>query len=279
MGIVTGGLVARGEAVVPRKVQRLESSILVGLLGAFALFAGVVFEWAPWGGANRVVIEQFTQTFGPFLTPFVIVAGLAVTAMLASVTAPDWLYRCLLGATVMASVAVIALAHWGVGHFGFLRAMPAIFACVIALMASLSARPRRRVVLISAGGWLLAFFISPAVFGPLPLAHVVSGYPYGTSTFFDTVIQPALAYFGCLTAQLVAAVLTLIRRAEVAAVIVLVSIPFATLSAVHGWFGRDPIYLVVLVLGYATAGAAVVIRARRNASRTTRPEDTLINTQ
>ncbi|WP_051143219.1 hypothetical protein [Humibacter albus] len=279
VGIVTGGLVARGEALVPREVQRLASSILVGLLGAFALFAGVVFEWAPWGGANRVVLEQFTQTFGHFLSPFVIVAGLALTAMLASVIAPDWLYRSLLGATIIASLAVMALAHWGIGQFGFLRATPAFFACVIALLALLSAAPRRRVALISAGGWLVTFLISTAVFGPLPLAHVVSGYPYGTLTFFDAVIQPALAYFGCLIALLAAALLTLIRRAKVGAVIVLVSIPFATLSAAHGWFGRDQIYLVVLALGYTATAAAAVVRMTRHASRATPPEEITINPQ
>jgi hypothetical protein len=266
--MVAGGLSARVEAAVPARVRTGVASILVGLLGAFGLFSGAVFEWAPWGGAARAhILAQLTafngQTFGPFLSPFALVAAAAIAALLACLFAPEWLYRCVLAATVIGGAAVSVMAHDGTGGFAFLRATPPLFASVVAAFAFLAPRPQKAPVLFSGGAWLTVFVVSPALWGPLPLSHLVSGYPYGAPIFFDDVIPPALTYFGSLLTLLIAAMLIATHRARFAAIIVLASVPFALLSAVHGWFGRDPIYLVVLGTAYAVVIAIPVIRSTR----------------
>lgn len=264
--MVVGGLTARAEAVVPRAVQSVVAAIFVGLLGALGLFAGVVLEWAPWAGAARAqIIAPFATmnglVFGPFLSPFALVAAAGVTAMLASLVAPDWLYRGLLAATVVGGLIVAVMGHDGAGGFVFLHAAPAFFTCVLAALAVLSARPPRTAVLISGGVWLMVLVVSPSLFGPLPLSHLVSGYPYGASIIFDDVIQPALTYFGCLLALLTAAILLALHRAGLAAIILLASFPFFLLSTVHGWSGRAPMYVVILIAAFAIAAAIAIARS------------------
>lgn len=266
--MVAGGLSARVEAVVPARVRTGVASILVGLLGAFGLFSGAVFEWAPWGGAARAhILAQVTavdgQTLGPFLSPFALVTAAAIAALLACLFAPERLYRGVLVATVIGGAAVAAMAHDGTGGFEFLRATPPLFASVVAAFAFLAPRPHKAPVLFSGGAWLTVFVVSPALWGPLPLSHLISGYPYGAPIFFDDVIQPALAYFGSLLTLLIAAMLMAAHRARFAAIIVLASVPFAFLSAVHGWFGRDPIYLVILGAAYALVVVFTIIRLKR----------------
>jgi len=274
LSLVVGGVTARGLAIVPRDVQRQASSLLVGMLGAYALFTGIVLEWAPWGrSARHNLLARINghgagteHLFGPFVDPFVVVAALAVASWIACLCASDRVYRSMLGVTVVAGIAAATIAHFGVGSFLYQTATPSLFAAGLALFSLVTARPRPRVVGLCTGSWIIVFLASAAIFGPTPFSALFSRGAYGAAMFFDAVLQPGFTYSLSLVALLGATVLALSGRIRVAAVIVITSTPFAALTILHGWSRRDPVFLGALLAAYAIALAFAIGRASRRST-------------
>lgn len=276
VALVVGGLSARLEMVVPRVVRDRLATVMIGLLGAFGLITGLLFEWAPWATVERNAAYGTTAglSFGPFLSPFVIVAILAFVAWLTSLVGPTWLYRSMLVATAVAGIVLEADAHFGfVGYSIWLRSTLCIFAVIVAALALIGARPRATQSATSAAGWALALYTTSVVFG-----SGMRGQPFTGMTdvfvFLSGDAQPLALYLGTLLTFLAALGLVIMHRRAAAAVLVLATSPWLPLvrvhtnAAAHGIFAIDLLLATPLIAGY---GAAIVIaivthRARRTST-------------
>jgi hypothetical protein len=140
--LVLGGIAARADVVVPSPVRDRVATIMIGLLGTLGLVTGVCFEWAPWATRSRAewlassvsaALEQgavVPGSFGPFLSPFVIVSTLAVACLVTCLIGPDLVYRLCLAATVVAASVLVVLAHL-VPAMPLVRATPCLFTAIV----------------------------------------------------------------------------------------------------------------------------------------------------
>lgn len=274
VAMVVGGLDARAERLVPGAVRDRLTIVMTGLLGAYGLITGLIFEWAPWTSAARANwLDGYGSAdpigFGPFLSAFVIVAGLAIVAWASSLVGPVWLYRSLLVATAATGTTLAGVGHLGVlGDQPWLSSVSCAFAALIALLALPGRRPRASQSLICAGIWILAFCASTIAFGPWTPAHFFTG-TVPVLEFFSGVVQPMLAYTGSVVALIVALLFALMRRSRIAAVIVLATTPWSLLlinnaGPLAGGSPTHELMLAIpLILGYVTATAFAVVLRRR----------------
>ena len=242
-GLVAGGLDARVDVLVPRRVRDLVSTVMVSLLGAYSLVVGVGIEWAPWfsqqdrthgihqywGGGDMP--STLVMTFGPFLSPFAVVAALAIVAWVLSMVGPGWLYRSVLIATVVAGLVVAGLATFGPLQFFFLGdgATP-IFAVIVAFLALLGERPRPGRILLGTVAWIVAIVGTWQLLGPdWPLYARSSGVMPLQWVWGELISQSAL-FWGLLLSLVAAAVLAILRRGIAAAAVIVCGLPWALLG-------------------------------------------------
>ncbi|MFC4242676.1 hypothetical protein ACFOYW_04760 [Gryllotalpicola reticulitermitis] len=284
--LVTGGLAARLDTVIPSRVREAVALIMVPLLGVYGLVVGLVFEWAPWAATARSNwlapvagrAGQEVLSFGPFLSPTIIVAGLCVLAWLASLAGPEWLYRGALGATVVVGLVLAVTAHLGhveiggweglhvdFGGFTYLRALPVLFPAVLALLALPGARPRPARVLIGAVLWAASLYPAAKLSGGWSIHDFLSGAaPVTDSLFFLVVVGSNVAWGAAVLGLFAGLVLTFARRRGLAAVIVLATLPWAVYAPGPIPWRDDALALGPLVLGYGAAiGVAIVGSSRR----------------
>lgn len=269
-GLLTGAVTAWLDLVVPGRVRDAASTMSVALLGIYGLITGVVLEWAPWAAVKRAAyldrLVAFTHTtqpvhFGPFLSPFIFVAAIAVVAWVLSFIGPTWLYRTTLVATVIAGAACSVAAHFGWGHFLWLRGTPAWFAAAIALIALAGARPRRLAVIEQSVVWGTLLYLTMGLSGGWRLAWVHSGTAQ-SSDFFLYIANIAVVYYALIAVLLAALVLTILGRRTLAAAIVFISIPWAALQVFDDPIsGTDATLLGLLGLLFAGYAAALIIGA------------------
>ncbi|MFC4241844.1 hypothetical protein ACFOYW_00545 [Gryllotalpicola reticulitermitis] len=278
--LVAGGIASRMDLVVPSRVRDGVAAVMLPLLGIYGLVIGLVFEWAPWAASTRAhwfarVSADFGGsvrfTFGPFLTPMVIVAAFAVLAWITCMFGPAWLYRSVLAATVVAGLVVTWMAHFGVGGFQELRATPPLFAALLALLALPGARPRRGYVLLGSVLWEAALFLASHVSGAWTLHDFADGTSTTTdSLFFMVIIGPPVAWIAAVLGLVAALVLAVARRRSLAAIIVLCTLPWAAYAPGPEVGSESPLMWAPLALGYLAAAVIAIVAMRVSRRRITR---------
>lgn len=271
--IVAGGLNARLDLLIPARVRDGVAAVMLPLLGVYALVVGLVFEWDPWATTSRAhwlaqVSTEFGgdrgYSFGPFLTPTVIVAALAILALLACLAGLGWLYRGALVATIVAGLTVMWMAHFGIGGFAGLRSLPPFFAALLAFLALLGARPRPGRTVISTVLWAAALYPAAHVSGEWTLHDFLSGGEMRTdSLFFLVVVGPDAAWVASILGLVAALVLTIARRRSLAAIMVICTLPFAAYAPGPLIWQDVPLMWVPLAVGYATAAVIMITSAPR----------------
>ncbi|GAB3803351.1 hypothetical protein GCM10028798_22050 [Humibacter antri] len=279
IAMVAGGLAAHLDRTVPGAVRDHLAAVMIGLLGAFGLITGVIFEWAPWATAARTQwLDPFGNSeppaFGPFLSAFAIVVGFAMATWVSSLFGPTWLYRCLLAATAIAGITIAGVGHSGLlGDQPWLSSPTCAFTALIALMALPARRPRPPRSLASAAIWIAAFCTSSIAFGPWTPAHFFTG-EVPVREFFSGVVQPMLANAGSVIALVAALAFALARRPTTGAVIVLATIPWSFISVTRvvslteGAYVGELTLLAPLMVGYAAAVVFAIVFRRQADART-----------
>lgn len=268
--LVAGGIGARLELVAPGRVRDGVAAVMISLLGAYGLFTGVGLEWAPWfAAARRSSLERLAGApalsgqhllFGPFLSPFAIVAALAVAVWVLSMVGPEWLYRGALAATALVGLALTVVAQFGLLPFVFLSGLPALFAVVVAALALIGGRPRPWRSFGGAAVWLAGFFLiwwaPTGSFRPLASLFVAHAVP--ARMFFEIVIWPTVMSIGTMLCVLVALGLTVARRRALAAVVLLSSLPWAVAALRYSpiervlWLPYLAGLVVAVIIGWRT---------------------------
>ncbi|GAB3390551.1 hypothetical protein GCM10027568_14770 [Humibacter soli] len=282
--LLGGGLNARLDAVVPGEIRARAATVMIGLLGAFGLVSAVCFEWAPWAASARA--RYFLQlsdapgatlrdlTFGPFLSPYVIVAVLALACCVTCFAGPTLLYRSMLGATIVAAIVIGLIAHFA-PPTPWMRPLPCLFIAIVGAMALMAPRPTPRRTGISTVLWMLAFtasfvFASAVGFGGphwWDPTKVFDGFAT-VSDFFFRVVPASMAYYGVLVALLVATGVRIARRRSTAATIVVSTLPWSVVALLGESEFRSGAGLILLSGCYAAAIAfALGMRGSRQPER------------
>lgn len=207
-GLVVGGVGARVDLVVPAAVRDMAATVMVSLLGAFGLIAGIVMEWAPGNPgphlsghiiASTGVAVDFApgppepRAFGPFVSPFVIVCALAVAAWVFSLAGPERLYRWALGATVIAGLAAAAIAEPYSASYGWPYdfGLPGLFVATVGLIALSAARPRA-AWRVTAGTVLWGCVIAVGYLALPSVGGFLQQYRQGMPTSSSLLFQPTI---------------------------------------------------------------------------------------
>lgn len=284
--LVTGGLSARLDVMVPGAIRDHVAAVMIGLLGAYGLVSGLLFEWAPWAAAERATRLEGMRSalmptggvsFGPFMSPFVILSILAFVAWLASLIGPAGFYRMMLVVTMLAGLVLAADAHFQFFGFSiFLRSMPCLFAVIIAGLALIGARPRPLLSVVGAASWTVALIGFSATLGAWVPGHTFNGM-MEVAGLLVSGPEPFAILVGVQLTLLAALALTFMKRRAIAAVLVLVTLPWAALVALRtfglgiwvGTFGNYLLLTTALIVGYVTAVVIAIVTHRNRSAPTT----------
>ncbi|QDZ14447.1 hypothetical protein [Humibacter ginsenosidimutans] len=283
--MVVGGLDARLDLIAPAAVRARVATVMIGLLGAFGLVTAVCFEWVPWArGARADYLAQVAHwldvpvrqlTFGPFLSPFIIISLLALASFLACVVGPVPLYRSLLGATIVAAIVVGFMGHFGPATM-WLRALPCVFVVIVAAMAMPATRPTPRASVVSLVLWLSGMAISlvlAAAFtfaGPqwwLPTNMLPVAEP--TSEFFFRVVPIFTSSATVFIALIAALALGIAKRTALSATIILSTLPWAVAAVFGSSQGRGERIIVFGVCSLIAAAFTLGLRRSKLSGRQT----------
>ncbi|WP_349864491.1 hypothetical protein [Leifsonia sp. WHRI 6310E] len=225
LDLAVQGSAARLPLVVPRDVRAGAATLALGYGTVFAALQFWSNWWAPLSSGRRYLREQApsVSTFGPFLSPGVVLAALWVLALALVLAGAVRSARVLLVASAVVAAILPTVNGW-IGGWDGPSTTNLLFLGFAALIAA-SAAPRRRALLVGVPFWALLLV---GVFGWN--AMLVPDFPSDRQFWlvFAARIPPAVMV---VALTVVAMVLLLARRTAAIPVFAIAAAPW-----VCGWY-------------------------------------------
>lgn len=221
LDLVLGGIRVRVDTLVDPRTRDLAAMVNTAALGVYAFVTGVLLEWAPWGSTLRASVAHGDEgTFGPFLSPFGVVALVGLASWLLTFVGPTWLWRASLGATVVGATLLCLGIRMHLSEYPAMHGTPTAFLAALALLALGGRRPSKGPLLAASLLWLAALAPAALFSGTSNLRDSFDGL-HDAAFFFTAIAGAAPICLGALGAATAGIVLGVRGRGVEGAAILL----------------------------------------------------------